>query len=92
MEKVNYIKLLSFSNDKSLFREELIKIVNSLDKEKRFDLLTYCYKHFSDKFPDVLLEVFYPQKNSDDIINASDNVLDQRYNMEIKGSAQGETK
>ncbi|MEZ5104679.1 MAG: hypothetical protein R2757_09310 [Draconibacterium sp.] len=47
---------VSFS--KELFRKELIKCINWVDKSEVQDLRIWCIKNFRELYPDVLDEAF----------------------------------
>ena len=47
---------VSFS--KTLFRKELKKCIEWVDKEQINELLKWCYRNFGHTYPDVLSEAF----------------------------------
>lgn len=74
MSENDKVKLWEMSFWKPLFKTELAKIVNEADKNEIFELLRYSYDKYSDRYPDVLLEVFFEQKEINDTRNM-DSVL-----------------
>ncbi len=57
---LDYAKVIlpKVSFSKILFRKELKKCIEWVDKKQLNELLKWCYKNFGDKYPDVLSEAF----------------------------------
>ena len=58
MKEIIHMQLWEVSLWKPLFKEELIKIIESSNQEDLLDLMIYCYEKYSDIHPEILAEVF----------------------------------
>jgi len=57
---LDYAKIIlpKVSLSKCLFRKELKKCINWVEKEQLHELYSWCYKKFGNSYPDVLSEAF----------------------------------
>lgn len=55
------IRLWKARNRRDVFKKELINILAQTDERKLQETLMYCYKIYSNKYPDILHEVFSQQ-------------------------------
>jgi hypothetical protein len=59
MDKRMKKKLLICAYNENLFKTALRKMVRKIPEDAHFEMLVFCYYHFSDLHPEVLIDVLY---------------------------------
>jgi hypothetical protein len=58
MNNYDKMRLWEVCSDRSLFRIELERVVNSTSRHEILEVLKYCYDKYSEEHADLLYEVF----------------------------------